>query len=113
MDVQDFVGGEVKARVEGERELVVEGRTETKTGDWSASSSSFRRRFCLPANTDLAAVSAVLSDDGILTVTAPLKVHIKELLAGTYVWLPAVAFSCERTCFHIFGVYILRNSYLT
>lgn len=74
MDVHDFTGGDVKVRVEGERELVVEGRTETKTGDWTASSNSFRRRFCLPANTDLAAVSAVLSDDGILTVSAPLLV---------------------------------------
>lgn len=76
MDVHDFVDGEVKARVEGERELVVEGRTETKTGDWDVSSNSFRRRFCLPSDIDLAAVSAVLSDDGILTVTAPRLVSV-------------------------------------
>ena len=77
MDVHDFLGGDVTVRLEGERELVVEGRTETKTGNWSSSSNSFRRRFCLPPNTDLAAMSAVLSDDGILTVSAPLKVYSK------------------------------------
>ena len=74
IDVQNFVAGEVKVKMSGERELVVEGRAETKIGDWSVSSNSFRRRFCLPTNTDVAAVSAVLSDDGILTITAPRKV---------------------------------------
>ena len=74
MDVQDFTAGEVKVKAAGERELVVEGRTETKDGDWSVSCNSFRRRFLLPANTDAKAVSAVLSDDGILTITAPRKV---------------------------------------
>ncbi|XP_045131968.1 serine-rich adhesin for platelets-like isoform X1 [Portunus trituberculatus] len=78
MDVHDFLVGDVKVRVESERELVVEGRTETKTGSWTSSSNSFRRRFCLPPNTDLAAVSAVLSDDGILTVSAPLKNVARE-----------------------------------
>ncbi|KAG0694040.1 Protein lethal(2)essential for life [Chionoecetes opilio] len=76
MDVHDFVGGEVKVKMAGERELVVEGRTETKTGDWSVSSNTFRRRFCLPTNTDVKAVSAVLSDDGILTITAPRKTQV-------------------------------------
>ncbi|KAK8398783.1 hypothetical protein O3P69_004110 [Scylla paramamosain] len=71
MDVHDFVAGEVKVKVAGEQELVVEGRTETNTGDWSVSTNSFRRRFYLPANTDVKAMSAVLSDDGILTITAP------------------------------------------
>lgn len=74
MDVHDFVAGEVKVKVAGEQELLVEGRTETKDGEWSVSTNSFRRRFSLPTNTDVKAVSAVLSDDGILTITAPKKV---------------------------------------
>lgn len=76
MDVHDFVSGEVKVKVAGEQELVVEGRTETKKGDWSVSTNSFRRRFYLPTNTDVKAVSAVLSDDGILTITAPQRVRM-------------------------------------
>ena len=79
MDVHDFVAGEVKVKVAGDQELVVEGRTETKTGDWSMSSNSFRRRFYLPTNTDLKAVSAVLSDDGILTIIAPKMVSMTYL----------------------------------
>lgn len=73
MDVHDFVTGEVKVKVAGERELVVEGCTEVKDGERSVSTNSFRRRFVLPTNTDEKAVSAVLSDDGILTITAPRK----------------------------------------
>lgn len=79
MDVNDFVAGEVKVKAAGERELVVEGRTETKDGDWSVSTNSFRRRFCLPTNTDIKAVSAVLSDDGVLTITAPKKVSVSTV----------------------------------
>ena len=78
IDVHNFLNGDVMVRVEGEREVVVEGRTETKTDDWAVSSNSFRRRFCLPANTDKATVSAVLSDDGILTITAPRLVSVQS-----------------------------------
>lgn len=76
IDVHNFLNGDVTVRVEGEREVVVEGSTDTKTDDLAVSSNSFRRRFCLPANTDTAAMSAVISDDGILTVTAPRLVSV-------------------------------------
>ncbi|XP_047474772.1 uncharacterized protein LOC125029068 [Penaeus chinensis] len=72
MDVHEFTDGKVKVRVLGERELVVEGSTEKKAeANSSISSHSFRRRFSLPRQTDMAAITSVLSSDGILTITAP------------------------------------------
>lgn len=66
LDVQDFVNGEMKVKVVGERELAVEGRL--------SDNRSFRRCFSLPLNTDMEAVTSVMSADGILTITAPQKV---------------------------------------
>lgn len=77
IDVHNFLNGDVRVRVEGEREVVVEGSTDTKTNELEVSSNSFRRRFCLPANTDTAAMSAVISDDGILTITVPRLVSVQ------------------------------------
>ncbi|KAK8399063.1 hypothetical protein O3P69_004263 [Scylla paramamosain] len=65
LDVQDFVNGEMKVKVIGERELAVEGRLDDKR--------SFRRCFSLPQNTDMDAITSVMSADGILTITAPQK----------------------------------------
>lgn len=66
LDVQDFVNGEMKVKVIGERELAVEGRLDD--------TRSFRRCFPLPQNTDMDAITSVMSADGILTITAPQKV---------------------------------------
>lgn len=66
LDVHDFVNGEMKVKVVGERELAVEGRL--------ADDRSFRRCFSLPQNTDMDAITSVMSADGILTITAPQKV---------------------------------------
>lgn len=72
MDVHEFTDGKVKVRVVGERELVVEGSTEKEEeGNSSISSHSFRRRFSLPRQTDMAAITSVMSSDGILTISAP------------------------------------------
>ncbi|XP_047474771.1 uncharacterized protein LOC125029067 isoform X4 [Penaeus chinensis] len=71
MDVHDFMGGNVKVKVEGEKDLVVEGSVEKKEGGSSVSSHSFRRRFSLPRLTDLSAINSVMSSDGILTITSP------------------------------------------
>lgn len=67
LDVQDFVNGEMKVKVTAERELAVEGRLDDKR--------SFRRCFSLPQNTDMDAITSVMSADGILTITAPQKVN--------------------------------------
>ncbi|XP_047474774.1 uncharacterized protein LOC125029069 isoform X2 [Penaeus chinensis] len=71
MDVHDFMGGDVKVKVVGEKDLVVEGSVEKKEGGSSVSSHSFRRLFSLPRLTDLSAINSVMSSDGILTITSP------------------------------------------
>ncbi|XP_071550976.1 uncharacterized protein [Panulirus ornatus] len=75
LDVHDFMDGEVKVKVVGERELVVEGHTKTNTGDYSVSSQSFRRHFTLPDLTNIETITSVMSSDGILTITASKKVN--------------------------------------
>lgn len=72
LDVHDFMGGDVKVKVVGEKDLVVEGRVDKKNeGSSAMSSHTFRRRFSLPRLTDVNAISSVMSSDGILTVTTP------------------------------------------
>lgn len=66
LDVHDFMNGEMKVKVVGERELAVEGRLDDNR--------SFKRCFSLPQNTDMEAITSVMSADGILTITAPRKV---------------------------------------
>nr|XP_027233920.1 uncharacterized protein LOC113825303 [Penaeus vannamei] len=72
LDVHDFLEGDVRVKVLDEEELLVEGHVERKEeGSLSVSSHSFRRYFSLPRHTDMAAITSVLSTDGILTITAP------------------------------------------
>ncbi|XP_042889977.1 uncharacterized protein LOC122264934 [Penaeus japonicus] len=68
--------GDVNVKVLDEEELLVEGRVEKKEGSSSVSTHSFRRYFSLPKQTDMAAISSVMSADGILTITAP-KINTK------------------------------------
>ncbi|ROT62289.1 heat shock protein 21 [Penaeus vannamei] len=63
---------DVRVKVLDEEELLVEGHVERKEeGSLSVSSHSFRRYFSLPRHTDMAAITSVMSTDGILTITAP------------------------------------------
>ncbi|XP_063586537.1 uncharacterized protein LOC134764003 [Penaeus indicus] len=92
LDVHDFMCGDVKVKVLDEEELLVEGHVEKKEeGRSSVSSHSFRRYFSLPQHTDMAAITSVMSADGILTVTAPkIKTEtikenaINQTLASNY-----------------------------
>ncbi|XP_064079467.1 LOW QUALITY PROTEIN: uncharacterized protein LOC135196549 [Macrobrachium nipponense] len=72
LDVHDFVEGDLKVKVVGDRELLVEGRREkAQEGASATSSQKFSRRFALPEGTDIGAIDSVMSSDGILTITAP------------------------------------------
>lgn len=82
LDVNDFIGGEVKVGVEGGRAIVVEGQTSCEEGT-SSSSRNFRRVFSLPRNADVAAVTSALSSDGVLTIVAPKLQQLAEAAAGT------------------------------
>lgn len=73
LDVMDFVAGDVKVKAVGELELVVEGRLDT--GADGGAPRTFKRNFTLPQNTDMDAVTSVMSADGILTITAPKRVN--------------------------------------
>lgn len=72
LDVKDFVNGELEASVYGEKELVVEGRAERRSGT-SITTLSFLRRFPLPENADTDAITVVMSSDGVLTAVTPWK----------------------------------------
>ncbi|XP_063603419.1 uncharacterized protein LOC134779292 [Penaeus indicus] len=82
LDVKDFSdGGEISVKAMNDRELVVEGRKE-KQGDGSRCSQRFVRRFVVPGDIELDAVTSVVSSDGVLTISAPKKqpkLQVKEV----------------------------------
>lgn len=74
VDVQDFVnGGDVTVKIVQEREVVVEGRVDRLEGGVT-STKRFKKTFILSENIQVNSVTAVMSADGILTITAPKKV---------------------------------------
>ncbi|KAK3873932.1 hypothetical protein Pcinc_021089 [Petrolisthes cinctipes] len=83
MDVYGLMNKELNVKVVGEQQVMVEGRLETN-GDFPLSSSSFRRSFSLPQDTNMECISSVMSLDGILTIIAPrtadLKMQSREIL---------------------------------
>ncbi|XP_076067995.1 uncharacterized protein LOC143040653 [Oratosquilla oratoria] len=64
VDMSDFVNGQIDMRTEGQSAIV-----EASLG----SKMSYKRRFPLPRNVNVDGVVAAMSDDGILTITAPRK----------------------------------------
>ncbi|KAK7067256.1 hypothetical protein SK128_020021 [Halocaridina rubra] len=77
LDVHDFSEGDVKVKVIGEREVLVEGQIENKKEEASSvSMGKFSRRFLLPDDVDVDAISSVMSQDGILTIVAPKKKNL-------------------------------------
>lgn len=75
MDVQDFMDeGEISVKFMNPRELVVEGHVRHNTTN-SKSEKKFVRRFVVAGEVDVDGASSVMSNDGVLTVTAPKKVN--------------------------------------
>jgi len=72
LDVRDFEDGNITVKALGEGEIIVEGKTEKKSGG-SSMSKSFRRRFVLPGLVKNEAITSARSSDGVLTITAPKK----------------------------------------
>ncbi|ROT62319.1 heat shock protein 21 [Penaeus vannamei] len=66
LDMHDFVDGDVKVKLMGEKELLVEALS-------AGSSRTFRRSFSLPESTDMTSITPVMSSDGILTITVTKK----------------------------------------
>ncbi|XP_076056945.1 uncharacterized protein LOC143034573 [Oratosquilla oratoria] len=69
IDVDDFKDGKMSVKVV-DHSVVAEGFLD-KTDLGSSSTHSFSRRFSLPKSVDLEAVTATITSDGILTITAP------------------------------------------
>ncbi|XP_047474767.1 uncharacterized protein LOC125029067 isoform X1 [Penaeus chinensis] len=73
IDVKDFMdGGQINVKAVNDRELVVSGHTD-KNGGGSKSTKRFLRRFVVPGDIQLDAVTSAVSSDGVLTVSAPKK----------------------------------------
>ncbi|CAL4122744.1 unnamed protein product [Meganyctiphanes norvegica] len=71
IDVKDFMtDGEVKVKALNEKDLIVEGFAE-KDDDETVSIKSFSRRFSLPENAEIDAITSVVSSDGVLAITTP------------------------------------------
>jgi len=73
LDVQEFKPEEVKVKVV-DNFVVVEGKHEERKDEHGFVSRQFVRKYRLPTNVKLEAVSSSLSSDGILQITAPKKV---------------------------------------
>lgn len=79
LDVQQFKPNEVSVKVE-DGFVVVCGKHEERSDEHGFISRQFTRRYKLPDNVDVAAITSTLSSDGILSVGAPKKVFIFSLL---------------------------------
>lgn len=60
-----------------DRELVVSGHID-KNEDGAKSTKRFLRRFTVPGDIQLDAVTSVMSSDGVLTISAPKKVSVSS-----------------------------------
>ncbi|CAL4068413.1 unnamed protein product [Meganyctiphanes norvegica] len=67
MDMKDYVNGSVNVELIGDNNLVIEG-SEEKDGP-----VNFQQHFTLPMHADMEAVQSSLSEDGVLSITVPLK----------------------------------------
>lgn len=69
IDVKDFKPEDINVKTVDDT-VVVEGKIEKKEGN-AVSTQMFTRRFILPSNVDLNAITSALSRDGVLTINAP------------------------------------------
>ncbi|XP_076062043.1 uncharacterized protein LOC143037537 [Oratosquilla oratoria] len=76
VDVKDFKDGDLKVKTLG-HDITVEGKVQVKK-EGSTSNQTFRRRFTLPDIVDMESVTATVSSDGILTITAPKKNLVQQ-----------------------------------
>lgn len=76
LDVQHFAPEEISVKtVDGY--LVIEAKHEEKQDQHGFISRSFSRRYALPEGIEANNVTSKLSTDGVLSITAPLKVSPK------------------------------------
>lgn len=73
LDVQQFKPEEVSVKVV-DGYVVVDGKHEERSDEHGYISRQFTRRYKVPDNVDLAAITSTLSSDGVLSIGAPKKV---------------------------------------
>ncbi|XP_066138996.1 alpha-crystallin B chain-like [Euwallacea fornicatus] len=74
LDVEGFKPAELKVKTLTDQNTIeIEGKHEEREDDHGLISRQFVRRFVLPKGHDLKGVVSTLSEDGILTITAPKK----------------------------------------
>ncbi|XP_060534605.1 protein lethal(2)essential for life-like [Cylas formicarius] len=71
LDVENFKPDEIKVKTVNDNVIEIEAKHEEKKDDHGFISRHFVRRFVLPKGHNLKEVVSSLSEDGILTVTAP------------------------------------------
>jgi len=76
LDVQQFSPDEITVKTI-DNQVIIEAKHEEKQDEHGYISRQFVRRYVLPSSHDLANVTSTLSSDGVLTITAPRKVHAR------------------------------------
>lgn len=76
LDVQHFAPEEISVKT-CDGYLVIEAKHEEKKDEHGFISRSFSRRYLLPEGIDADLVTSKLSSDGVLSISAPLKVPQK------------------------------------
>lgn len=75
LDVQQFKPDEVSVKVV-DGYVVVDGKHEERSDEHGFISRQFTRRYKVPDDVELAAITSTLSSDGVLSIGAPKKVPI-------------------------------------
>lgn len=77
LDVQQFKPEEVSVKVV-DGYIVVDGKHEERSDEHGFISRQFTRRYKVPDNVEPAAITSILSSDGVLSIGAPKKVFKKN-----------------------------------
>ena len=72
LDIHEYVTGDIKVKILN-KELIVEGEVKDKTS--VCTQNSFKKSFFLNEIGETDNISAVVSEDGILTIIVPKKVN--------------------------------------
>jgi len=72
LDVKNFDPEDIKVKTVGDV-VEIQGRHEEKKDETGVVKRDFTRKYNIPTNVDPLAITSALSQDGILTVSAPIK----------------------------------------
>ena len=70
LDVEGFSSSDLKIKLLGNNQLLVEGNSEKKD-EKSNSIRTFKRNFFLPGQIQVEKITSFISSDGVLTIVVP------------------------------------------